>query len=257
MCRYKVTWHNAKQSLIIMEATITVTAAHPHLGVTLSTVGGGARIIECDAADLIAKAGLRRGDVITHVEGEKVAGHEGALLQMAKKPSFRLRYTPWPEEPEAAAAVARATRAVTHALLLAMPALLSLGSIDAPTRLTPVLGNIVMSIAMKQMHRSQAIWSARVFTAIGTFLFAFLAASMGQEVRRCVGDICNYPTMYGTEADCRAPCSTDFGKYLHWPAVAASIVAMGAAGRALHYTQTAVQAYEEFGRSPGERPKTA
>ena len=70
--------------------TAKIDTSRGHLGVTLSnidfgkTLGTGVVIEAMDAKDLVAKAGLREGDVILAINGEQVTDHRKAFQLIEK-----------------------------------------------------------------------------------------------------------------------------------------------------------------------------
>ena len=221
------------------DATISVTKERPHLGVTLSTTTKGVRILDCNSADLFAAAGLSKGDIVTHIDGEAIDDHDVLLARLGKFKTSVVTYTPWPEAVPAAATLATAMSSVRLAYLFSVPCLMALGSIDLHTQLAPVLAVLFLG-----WPKSSACVGGRFYVFAGTFFNGFLIAAMGQEVRRCATDMCDLPTQYGTEDDCRAPCSSSFGRYLHWPALLFTVLASTTSLVASFHMQTAAEAHE-------------
>lgn len=227
--------------------TVAVAKATPHLGVTLATQyttsGSHVRILSCHPADQVAKAGLGRGDIISHVDGAVVSDHETVLEMLSKLQNHSVTYTPFPEAVPTEVASSAAAKSTDQALMLTVPTLVCLLSIDITTGLAPVLAVGLWGWASHLLAR-RSLFIGRAVAFAAAFVSVFMVAAMGQEIRRCVAYICDGPTMYGTEADCRAPCSTTFGQYLHWPAIAATVAAALAAGYAAWKAQLAVEAHE-------------
>ena len=97
--------------------------------------------------------------------------------------------------------------------------------------------------------------TSRALIVVAAFVLGFLFISTAQDVRRCVTDLCSsFKTLYGTFADCRAPCKTVYGEHMLWPAVGASVLAFVAALRSAYLTHGLLEAYEEkllpFGIAP-------
>jgi len=87
--------------------SLTIDISAGHLGVTLENTddGTGVRIAAVDAADLVAKAGLKVGDVLLSIEGHTVDDHGDAFAAIdAAVGSIRIEY--WTEaEAKTAAAI--------------------------------------------------------------------------------------------------------------------------------------------------------
>ncbi|KAL1527681.1 hypothetical protein AB1Y20_009067 [Prymnesium parvum] len=78
-------------------AEVEIDGSKGHLGVTLSDFPklAGARVDSLYAADVCAKAGLRVGDVITAINGERVGSPLRAIaLMQGQKGKFTLQYIP-------------------------------------------------------------------------------------------------------------------------------------------------------------------
>ena len=165
------------------------------------------------------------------------------MCNAANKP-FTLEFSVCPEKASVRSAGLRAQSASRLALALAVPSLVTLGSADLPTACAPVIALLAAAAAVHQAGRN-APQSLRAFAFLAVFVSGFLLVSACQEVRRCVTDLCDYPTMYGTAADCRRPCSTSYGVNFHWPACGASLLASVAAGVSCFRAHTFVEVVEE------------
>lgn len=214
------------------DITITIDPSNGHLGVTLRAYAReGVRIEDCDPKDLVARAGLAAGDVITSVNGKSVSGHAETLhLICSLTTPFTIGARPCPELLPIRGWMASAARAGRAAALCAAPSLILVGSTEFLTKCASV---VILALAMATaLAKPTAAYRGRLLSCVLLFACLFALVSAGQEVRRCVTTLCDYPTMYGSAADCRAPCHTHYGRYWHWPAVAVSVLATSAAGRA-------------------------
>lgn len=225
---------------------VKINPASGHLGVTLSTHAGSVRVQHCHPADLIAKAGLSAGDIVNSINGSAISDHAEALNLMcnpAKKP-FTVEFSICPEKAAVRSAGLSAQSASRFALALTVPSLVTLGSADLPTACAPVIALLAAAAAVRQAGRN-APQSLRALAFLSVFVSGFLFVSACQEVRRCVTDLCDSPTMYGTAADCRRPCGTSYGINFHWPACGASLLASVAAGFSCYRAHCFVESVEE------------
>ena len=126
---------------------------------------------------------------------------------------------------------ARAARAVAPwAVACTLPALISLMSIEVATHYTVVLGVLGVSGAAMCLYLGKddgqggthTLGRAAIFFSFFCFLLAIVNAA--QEKRRCVTDLCEFPTMYGDRHDCLAPCHTPYAAW-HTAAICFSVVA--------------------------------
>lgn len=71
------------------------TEAHGHVGVRLSDALAGVRVVSVDRRDLAYAAGLRAGDVLTHINGIRVSEHAVAIaiVECARANRIALRLT--------------------------------------------------------------------------------------------------------------------------------------------------------------------
>jgi len=209
-----------------------------HLGVTLGPfTGEGVRIKALHPADLSAKAGLEAGDVLVSIDGARVNSHEEALkLMVDAKLPFLVAFHGAPELHKLRQLEDAARSAVlTAAKYGCLPMLIPLHSTELATRIVSLVSILSVTGAVLLM-KQRAHSFARAVIVLGSFAIGFCVVSAGQEVRRCAFHICDGPTMYGTEADCRAPCFTTYAPW-QWPAVAATVWSVLVASRAALYVQ--------------------
>jgi hypothetical protein len=86
--------------------SLTIDASCGHLGVTLENTenGTGVRILELHAADLMAQAGLKTGDVLLSIESKSLKDHEQAFSAIGSATGQILHIEYWTEAEAAAAA---------------------------------------------------------------------------------------------------------------------------------------------------------
>jgi hypothetical protein len=196
-----------------------------HLGVTLGDYAGdGVRIDACHPRDLISKAGLAAGDIITSIDGQAVQDFADALdMMVALKRPFTIEAGLCPERPQIATSTASALAAGWLAVYATAPLVVAFGSIE-PTTKYGGLGSAGVAVILAYALNGRNLRTARNTCLVLFVTSIWMVVVTCQEVRRCAGPLCDGPTMYGTEADCRAVCFTAYAS-LHWPAVGASILA--------------------------------
>lgn len=217
-----------------------------HLGVTLGRHNNGVRVEVAHPHDLVAKARIFAGDIIIGFNGDAVYEHEALLKLMVDATApYVLDFEPFPEMPKLKALRDRAVSAGWTAICCTAPALVVVGSSDTGTFISGLILFASLVLVAVVLYRPRVLHGGRNAICVLGFGCAFALVAAGQEVRRCAGTICDHPTMYGTEADCRAVCATAYAA-LHWPAVGASALATIASGRAALFFLWATEAADEL-----------
>jgi hypothetical protein len=242
-----------------MARTATIDPRKGHLGVTLGLYKGdalsGVRVEKCHPADLFAKAGVQSGGVITHVNAEPVYDHFATMFKFEQLDApFTVTHVPDPAKAVHATRL-KSVKSATVSLIAVVPALITLGSADLSTQLAGGCGVILTLASTIFLNFVDAPQAARAVSFAATFALGVAFVAAAQEIRRCVRcpvsipralcasllrmirsshdqdprsqitSLCDYPTLYGSEADCRAPCLTPYGAW-HGPAVGATFLAV-------------------------------
>lgn len=123
-------------------------------------------------------------------------------------------------------AASRVKSTLAPAMLSALPALVAWGSIQPEVKYgcaaAVALTALTLVLTLSRKHAA-----GKLCSYAASFLFFFSLIGAGQEIRRCVTRLCESPTLYGSEQDCRAPCYTPHAEW-HWFAVGATLVASAA-----------------------------
>lgn len=120
---------------------------------------------------------------------------------------------------------ALALSATVPAILSAVPTLVTVRSIDIPVKYSSAFATAcaVATAAVLLLRLPAAVSRAAGFLSTFSFFFAFIGT--GQEIRRCVTDLCDHKTLYGSADDCLSVCYTEHAKW-HKFSVGATAIAL-------------------------------